>query len=161
MRRIIEGRAYNTDTAAQVASAAATDPKAPFRRATLFLNRDGRYFVHYERTDLLAGTGKGSDADEVIRLIQTPEDLAELRKQMGEYPWLIHDEAAWKSIGDAVAKPVGKRRKGAPVASETALTLRLPQSLKARVASAAAAEGVSANAWIMRQIERGLSEAGR
>jgi hypothetical protein len=41
------------------------------------------------------------------------------------------------------------------------ITLRLPEALKASVEAAAAREGVSVNAWIVRALARGLSGVGR
>jgi HicB family len=47
-------------------------------------------------------------------------------------------------------------------AGQTRLTLRMPESLKARVESAAAASGQSVNAWLVRAITQALgSPAGR
>lgn len=40
----------------------------------------------------------------------------------------------------------------------TRITLRLPETLKARVEQAAAAEGVSVNAWLVRAVSRGLQQ---
>jgi hypothetical protein len=37
------------------------------------------------------------------------------------------------------------------------LTLRMPESLKGKVESAAAREGLSVNAWLVRTISRGLT----
>jgi predicted DNA binding CopG/RHH family protein len=37
------------------------------------------------------------------------------------------------------------------------ITLRLPETLKARIEAAAARQGVSVNTWLLRQIERGSS----
>jgi hypothetical protein len=45
---------------------------------------------------------------------------------------------------------------GADDAGQTRLTLRMPESLKSRVESAAAASGQSVNAWLVRAISRGL-----
>jgi hypothetical protein len=45
---------------------------------------------------------------------------------------------------------------GADDAGQTRLTLRMPESLKARVEAAAAASGQSVNAWLVRAISRSL-----
>jgi hypothetical protein len=39
------------------------------------------------------------------------------------------------------------------------LTLRIPERLKAKVEEAASREGVSANAWLVRAVGRGLTQA--
>jgi len=40
------------------------------------------------------------------------------------------------------------------------LTLRLPEGLKARVEAAAAADGISVNAWLVRAVTRAVEPAG-
>jgi hypothetical protein len=45
---------------------------------------------------------------------------------------------------------------GADDAGQTRLTLRMPESLKARVEAAAAASGQSVNAWLVRAVSRAL-----
>jgi predicted HicB family RNase H-like nuclease len=40
------------------------------------------------------------------------------------------------------------------------ITLRLPESLKASVETAAAAEGISVNAWLIRALARAVSSGG-
>ena len=43
---------------------------------------------------------------------------------------------------------------------QTRITLRLPESLKAAVEAAAAAEGVSVNTWLVRALQRAISGGG-
>ncbi len=45
---------------------------------------------------------------------------------------------------------------GADDAGQTRLTLRMPESLKARVEAAAAASGQSVNAWLVRAVSRAV-----
>jgi HicB family len=48
---------------------------------------------------------------------------------------------------------------GADDAGQTRLTLRMPESLKARVEAAAAASGQSVNAWLVRAVSRALERS--
>jgi len=43
---------------------------------------------------------------------------------------------------------------------QTRITLRLPESLKTAVETAAAAEGISVNAWLIRALQRSVSGGG-
>lgn len=45
-------------------------------------------------------------------------------------------------------------------ASHTRVTLRLPESVKARVDDAAAADGVSINSWLVRAVQKSLATPG-
>lgn len=45
--------------------------------------------------------------------------------------------------------------------STARLTLRMPERLKARVEKAAASEGVSTNAWLVRAVSKGLDQQRR
>ncbi len=45
-------------------------------------------------------------------------------------------------------------------ASQTRVTLRLPESLKARVDEAAATDGVSINSWLVRAVQKALTSPG-
>ncbi len=50
---------------------------------------------------------------------------------------------------------------GADDAFTARITLRLPESLKLRIETAAARESVSVNAWIVRALARGTAPGGR
>jgi hypothetical protein len=58
-----------------------------------------------------------------------------------------------------------ERETEAPTAAEDGtsarITLRLPESLKSGVEAAAAREGLSVNAWIVRALKRGADAPGR
>jgi hypothetical protein len=57
---------------------------------------------------------------------------------------------------DADEEASAEAPEGADDAGQTRLTLRMPESLKARVEAAAAASGQSVNAWLVRAVSRSL-----
>jgi hypothetical protein len=57
---------------------------------------------------------------------------------------------------DADEETSAEAPEGADDAGQTRLTLRMPESLKARVEAAAAASGQSVNAWLVRAVSRSL-----
>ena len=64
----------------------------------------------------------------------------------------------------ASATPPGPPTPPAPPepedASQTRVTLRLPESLKVRVDEAAATDGVSINSWLVRAVQKALTAPG-
>jgi hypothetical protein len=94
--------------------------------------------LHLRLLDVLAEAA--ADASALV-----PSGRVEVRVA-GRDPELIYVE-------DEVA---GDEAAGAGEELSARLTLRLPDSLKAAVEKAAAAEGVSANTWIVRALARAL-----
>jgi predicted DNA binding CopG/RHH family protein len=81
---------------------------------------------------------------------QLPSGHVDLRIA-GQEPQLVYVEEA-----AATAEP-------APPAADdeqARITLRLPESLKAALEAAAAAEGVSVNTWLVRALQRAISGGG-
>jgi hypothetical protein len=86
-------------------------------------------------------------ADAVLELnSQLPSGHVDVRLQ-GRDPALVY-----------VAEEAQPEEPAAPEAGDTArITLRLPEELKAGLEAAAAREGVSVNAWLVRAVRRALS----
>jgi HicB family len=57
---------------------------------------------------------------------------------------------------DPAAQPVPEPSDATDDASQARLTLRMPESLKARVEGAAAASGMSVNSWLVQAVTRAL-----
>ncbi len=76
---------------------------------------------------------------------QLPAGHVEVRLA-GQEPSLVYVE-------DEAAAPAPPAEDGL----SARITLRLPESLKASLEAAAAAEGVSVNTWIVRALGRGLA----
>jgi HicB family len=75
---------------------------------------------------------------------QLDEGRVEVRVAGGE-PELVYVRDAGPVVSDAVDEALAAR-----------ITLRLPESLKARVEAAAASTGVSVNTWLVQALARAL-----
>ena len=84
---------------------------------------------------------------------QLPSGHVDLRIA-GQEPQLVYVEEAAAAAEPAPPPPADDE--------QARITLRLPESLKAAVEGAAAAEGVSVNTWLVRALQRAISGgAGR
>ena len=82
---------------------------------------------------------------------QLPNGHVDLRIA-GQEPQLVYvEEAAAASRAGAAAAADDEQAR---------ITLRLPESLKAAIEEAAAAEGVSVNTWLVRALQRAISGGG-
>lgn len=129
MKRIIDGKTYNTETATKVADAP-WDEDWPEVFTTLYQTRHGAFFTHY------GGETPQGDAYENIKPL-VPQDAK---------TWLENN-----NFVDEVEKLFGEQ----PEAGEqdSRITVRIPDSLKTRIEGLAAANKQSLNAWIMRCLE--------
>ena len=142
MKRVIDGKTYNTATSARAARWDYTDDRQNEVEATLYQTRGGAFFVVHvwEVRDFDGDRREKSYAeamtfDEVRRLVSGANDLEILdSRALEEPPEAVEEEEAGAT-----------------------LYLRLPASLKARVDAAAEAGRVSANAWAMRCLESCLA----
>jgi uncharacterized protein (DUF1778 family) len=80
---------------------------------------------------------------------QLPSGHVEVRLA-GQEPSLVYVEAE-----DAPSAPAGEEGLSARI------TLRLPEQLKTSIEAAAAREGVSVNAWLVRALSRSVSSPSR
>ncbi len=103
-------------------------------------------------------TGKLGTASVEVRLRGRNADFAvtELAEPIGPV-----DPVGWQHPPVPPAPPAPPSAPGPPGPPETAdparITLRLPEPLKAQVERAAAAEGISVNAWLVRAIAAAVS----
>ncbi|MBY8848175.1 toxin-antitoxin system HicB family antitoxin [Saccharothrix longispora] len=95
-------------------------------------------------------------ADEITRDLAPGSVDVRLRGRDPEFVVAVPDDATTHQ-DDATEVPPVVSDEG-PVAR---INLRLPEHLKARVEEAAAREGVSVNAWLVRAAAAGLGPAGR
>ena len=124
-KRIIDGRTYNTETAILLGQWEADDE--PIEEA-LFKTRHGAYFL-YAFLD--------SEPDEWI-VPQTPE---EAQRWMEEHCRPELTEAEFGHMPEA-ENP------------EARITLRMPETLRRRIATIAEERDQSVNAWLLRCVER-------
>jgi hypothetical protein len=83
---------------------------------------------------------------------QDPEFVVSIQTSLSE-PTLLMPEP--EAASENAAEPPMTEAEDEPVAR---ITLRLPQSVKARVDEMASAEGISTNAWLIRAVMDALSE---
>jgi hypothetical protein len=140
-KRIIEGKTYNTETATQIAGW--SDDDGPYDSGRyLYQTRFGAFFL-YSYLE-----GRDEDDHESIQPF-TPDQAREwLEKNLSHRADLI--ESLFGQMPEAGS-------------GESKFTLRMPDSLRDRLAECAKANNQSLNAWIVRCLEScaaaGASEA--
>lgn len=138
MKRIIEGRTYNTETATQLGSWSTLNdpnyPPEPYQEAggALYQTRHGAYFaVSFDENREAWEDGHEKltplDPQQAQRWAEEHCSTEDIERLFGEQP----------EAGDAEAK----------------LTLRMPETLRKRLAGLADARKQSLNAWIVRCLE--------
>ncbi|WP_084698440.1 toxin-antitoxin system HicB family antitoxin [Muricoccus aerilatus] len=133
-KRIIDGKTYNTETATEIAGWDHTLEEYPITSGEyLYKSRYGAFFIYSYADD----GPEGPEQD--LRPI-TPE---EARK------WLEKHRSWDVDLYEAHFGKVPEAGSG-----ETKFTLRLPDSLRNRLAARAKENGQSLNAWMVRCLER-------
>ena len=149
MKRVIDGRTYNTDTATMIARAQHSEDAQGSEGAIeqlieLYQTRGGAFFrVTHTETSRQNNEGEWRDIER------------------HEFDALTESEArAWTEgsryrqveiLNDVFGEPPEASKEEAPSAT---LYIRVPTSLKARVDEAAAADKLSLNAYMIRCTER-------
>lgn len=131
IKRIIDGKTYNTETATKLAG---FDYESGFPEygQHLYQNRLGVFFL----AKYLSGTGE-DDYEKIEPL--SPEQARE---------WL-EKHASWQP--ELIEQLFGEMPEAG--AAEVKYTLRMPESLRDRLAERAKANSQSLNAWIIRCLE--------
>ena len=135
-KRIIDGKTYNTETATQIAGW--DEDESQFTHGHyLYQTRFGAFFEYI----FLDGANE-DDYEKVIPL--TPDDARKwLEERVSWDPALI--EGLFGEMPEAGS-------------GEAKFTLRLPESLRSRLAARADENKQSLNAWMVRCLERCASE---
>jgi hypothetical protein len=132
-KRIIDGKTYNTETATQIAGWN-DDNDGPFDSGTfLFQTRFGAFF-EYSYFE-----GYGENNWETIKPL-TPDEAQK---------WL-EERVSWDP--DLIERIFGEMPEAGT--AEVKFTLRIPESLRNRLASLAETNKQSLNAWIVRCLEK-------
>lgn len=125
-KRIIDGKSYNTETAALVHEVSG---RAETEYEGLYQTKHGAFFLWWYNSDYGAGGIKPMSDVEAHKWLESRNgSAATIEQYFGKFP-----EAG---------------------ASESRLTLRLPGNLYNRVSASAAAANLSINTYIMRLLER-------
>lgn len=140
MKWIIEGRTYNTDTAAIVGDYSYTDDFNREVEGRLYVTPGGAFFAVLETRVREGHETRTKTSVEPL----TRDDVEALTKRREGFR--VIDEEALKAPPEAEAE----------VEPGATLYVRLPASLKKRVDAKAAAENLSANSWALRCLERCL-----
>jgi predicted transcriptional regulator len=136
-KRIIDGKTYNTETATQIAGSEGGD--GPYARGRyLYQTRFGAFFLYSYRE------GGGEDDYENIEPF-TPEEAR---------GWLEKNESYRVDVIESLFGQMPEAGSG-----ESKFTLRMPDSLRDRLAELAKANDQSLNAWIVRCLEYCAAEA--
>jgi len=132
-KRIIDGKTYNTETATRVAGWTDDEHDPWVEGRHLYQNRHGAFFLYSFR--------EAPDPEQEFDTIEpyTPDQAREwLEKNWSWNPDLI--ESLFGTMPDAGS-------------GEVKYTLRLPESLRDRLAIRAKANQQSLNAWMVRCLE--------
>ena len=126
-------------------------------------------FIEALRSDLeaIAAVGDDAAAEAGSRLVRALEASAHLRllDVLGQVALEVSSQLPGGHVevrvagGDVELVYVADDDTSAPVSEDLSarITLRLPEGLKAGIEAAAAREGVSLNAWIVRALSRMMS----
>jgi hypothetical protein len=138
-KRIIEGKTYNTETATEIEGWDIDEDEYPVTHGQhLYQNRFGAFFLHRYQDD-------GPDGPEEEIEPFTPEQAR---------AWL---EKHRSYRVDLIEKLFGKMPEAG--SGESKFTLRMPDSLRERLAERAKGNNQSLNAWIVRCLESCAAEA--
>lgn len=144
MKRVIEGKTYNTDTATRAAQYDYENEKGYSVTVDLYQNRGGAFFeVHtWEEDDINLGTYQRYIFETISR--DGIDRLLTGRFAKGGIE--VFDEKALTLAPEAEEE-------------EPSMTIyfRLQSSLKARIEASAREAGLSINAWMLRCAERCLA----
>lgn len=137
-KRIIDGKTYNTETATQIAGWENDDGTFSAGRY-LYQTRFGAFFL-YSYLD----SGDEDDYEKIEPF--TPEQARE---------WLEKNQSYSVELIESLFGTMPEAGSG-----ESKFTLRMPDSLRDRLAERAKAKNQSLNAWIVRCLESCAAEAG-
>jgi hypothetical protein len=138
MKRIIEGRTYNTDTSTIVEMYNYVDDKGYDTEVKIYRNTGGAYFAEHKadgKTRLRVEALSRDDLDRVIANQQVD---------------IIDEEALANRLPPEAAEEAD---------TSAPFYLRAPMSLKERVEAVAREANLSANAWVLRCIQNCLHSA--
>ena len=155
MRRIIKGKSYDTDTAKLIAVDRYEIEDNPYSGSDpgryeewLYRTKGGAFFRVDYRYRL--GSDDGEDVSPDIAFVPASQEDAEIWWRSTENAELF-DEDVFVAPDEATAED--------EVEKTVALTLRVPASLRDRLAKASTKESLSMNAYLLRCAHRCLREA--
>lgn len=147
MKRIIDGVAYNTETATRIAVAQVHEPESGMRPEEtkdyiLYQTRGGAFFIRIH-TETTRKNLRTEEWDAVIR-----EEFEPMTREQAE-KWILEGEV--ELLNDVFGEPPEAAAEATPSAT---IYLRVPLALKAQIEAAAKEDELSVNSWAMRCVER-------
>jgi predicted HicB family RNase H-like nuclease len=142
VKRVIDGKTYNTDTSTLVAQYEYEDDKGYETVAEVYQNRGGAFFIVHSWKEPDPDSQFGETTDKVLFEASSREEMERLIAR-GQHSIEILDEGA-------LALPPEAEAEEEPA---TTAYLRLPPALKNRIEAAAKKEELSLNAWAIRCLE--------
>jgi hypothetical protein len=142
MKRVIDGKTYNTDTATTVARWNYVDHDGYDTEATLFQTKGGAFFaVHVWEVTVSDAIGCRETKLKTYVEVLSRDDV-EKRKTTEDFE-VLNEEA----LGELPPEAAEEEEKGATI------FVRVPEALKAVAEAAARKADLSLNSWVMRCIE--------
>jgi hypothetical protein len=136
MKRIIDGKTYNTDTATLVARYEYSGDQNEDTEAKVYVNSGGAFFIVHE--------WESAKKQKTFFESSTREDIEKL---------LLNNDNVEVIDNEALTEPPGAE---AEIETAATIYLRLPASLKKRVEDASKEVRLSVNSWAMRAFEQAL-----
>jgi predicted HicB family RNase H-like nuclease len=149
VKRIVDGKTYNTDTSMKVARAEYSDDGwdnktgGDYLVHTLYKTRGGAFFIH-TAIKTLRQSLRTFEWEEVDR-----NEFEALTSKEAER-WVMEGNDIELLAEDVFGEPPEAEEEVTPGAT---VYLRIPSSLKSQIDAAAADTGLSVNAWAMRCME--------
>jgi predicted HicB family RNase H-like nuclease len=142
MKRVIDGKTYNTNTASVVARYDYQDDNGYEVEARIYITKGGAFFIVHA-WEVPESLNRDAFSKHYVEAISRDElDRLVVRQNLE-----IVDESVVQPPPEATAE----------VESAATIYVRVPAPLKRRVDEAAAGARLSANAWVMRCLETCLS----
>jgi len=142
VKRVIEGRTYNTDTSTRVARYEYEDDKGYDTEATVYQNRGGAFFIVHSWQELHPRGDQRTDMIEKYLFEASSREQIERMIARGQTMEIIDE--------NALTVPPEAEEEEEPA---TTAYLRLPPALKNRIEAAAKKDRLSLNAWAIRCFE--------
>ena len=140
MKRIIDGKTYNTDTSTMIGRQE-SETETERYKGILYVTRGGAFFVHHTTVTYYHDQDKGEWCER-----QT--DQFEPLSRGDAHAWVMNGET--EIHADVFSEPPEAHEESE---SEATIYIRVPELLKRRIEERAAKAGQSINAWATRCME--------
>jgi predicted HicB family RNase H-like nuclease len=148
VKRIIDGKTYNTDTSTLIARYEYEDDKGYDTTANIYQNRNGAFFIVHEWSEETIKSWNDIEKMEWDQKVMKYYFEASSREEIAQ---LVARQDNIEILDErALAVPPEAEEETEPAATAY---LRLPVALKNRIEAAARKDGLSLNSWAIRCFE--------